>query len=59
MRTLELFLESGAAYEARADTLHIHVNTLRLRLARIEEVTGRSLGDMEPAWDFIPLRSRR
>jgi DNA-binding PucR family transcriptional regulator len=60
VRTLELFLESGAAYQRTADTLHVHVNTLRLRLARIEELTGRSLSDMEARVDFfIALRSRR
>jgi PucR family transcriptional regulator, purine catabolism regulatory protein len=60
VRTLELFLESGAAYQATAAALHIHVNTLRLRLARIEELTGRNLGDMETRVDFfIALRARR
>jgi hypothetical protein len=60
VRTLELFLESGGAYGSTAEALHIHVNTLRLRLARIEELTGRSLGDMETRVDFfIALRARR
>jgi hypothetical protein len=59
VRTLELFLESGA-YQSTAEALHIHVNTLRLRLARIEELTGRSLSDMETRVDFfIALRARR
>ena len=47
VRTLELFLESGGAYQQTADALHVHVNTLRLRLARVEELTGRSLANME------------
>lgn len=59
MRTLELFLESGGAYQPTAEALHVHVNTLRGRLARIEELTGRSLSDMENRVDFfIALRSR-
>ena len=38
----------------------MHVNTLRLRLARVEELTGRSLADMETRVDlFIALRARR
>jgi DNA-binding PucR family transcriptional regulator len=60
VRTLERFLESGGAYRPTAAELHVHVNTLRLRLARIEELTGRSLGDMETRVDFfIALRARR
>jgi DNA-binding PucR family transcriptional regulator len=59
VRTLELFLESGGAYQQTADDLHVHVNTLRLRLARIEALTGRSLSDMETRVDlFIALRAR-
>lgn len=59
VRTLELFLESGGAYGSTAAALHVHVNTLRLRLARIEELTGRSLADMETRVDFfIALRAR-
>jgi DNA-binding PucR family transcriptional regulator len=38
----------------------VHVNTLRLRLARVEELSGRSLADMESRVDFfIALRARR
>ena len=60
VRTLELFLESGGAYQQTADDLHVHVNTLRLRLVRVEELTGRSLSDMETRVDlFIALRARR
>jgi hypothetical protein len=60
VRTLELFLESGGAYQQTADALHVHVNTLRLRLTRVEELTGRSLSDMETRVDlFIALRARR
>jgi hypothetical protein len=60
VRTLELFLESGGAYGSTAAALHVHVNTLRLRLSRIEELTGRSLADMETRVDFfIALRARR
>jgi PucR-like helix-turn-helix protein/purine catabolism regulatory family protein/diguanylate cyclase with GGDEF domain len=59
VRTLELFLESGGAYQPTAEALHVHVNTLRGRLARIEELTGRSLSDMESRVDFfIALRAR-
>jgi sugar diacid utilization regulator len=60
VRTLELFLESGGGYRSTATALHIHVNTLRLRLARIEELSSRDLDDMETRVDFfIALRARR
>ncbi len=59
VRTLALFLESGGAYQSIADTLFLHVNTLRGRLARIEKLTGRSLSDMETRVDFfLALRSQ-
>lgn len=59
VRTLELFLESGGEYRSTAKALHVHVNTLRLRLARIEALTGRSFANVEDRVDFfIALRSR-
>lgn len=60
VETLDRFLGSGGRYQATADALHVHVNTLRLRLARIEELTGRDLGAMDDRVDFwIALRTRR
>jgi len=60
VQTLDLFLGSGGRYQATADALHVHVNTLRLRLARIEEITGRDLDSMDDRVDFwIALRTRR
>lgn len=59
IRTLDLFLGSGGRYKQTAETLHLHVNTLRLRLARIEAITGRDLGSMDDRVDlWIALRSR-
>jgi PucR family transcriptional regulator, purine catabolism regulatory protein len=58
-RTLELFLGSGGRYQQTADELHLHVNTLRQRLGRIEKLTGRSLDSMDDRVDlWIALRSR-
>jgi hypothetical protein len=60
VETLDSFLGSGGRYQATADRLHLHVNTLRLRLARIEELTGRDLSSMDDRVDFwIALRTRR
>lgn len=41
--TLAAFLDAGAAQQATADTLGVHVSTLKYRLGRIEAVTGRDL----------------
>ncbi len=43
--TLRTFLSSGGKWQQTADELNIHVNTLRHRLAKVEEVTGRHLDD--------------
>lgn len=51
--TLEAFLTSGGQWQATARKLHIHVNTLRHRLARCEELTGRELSSMDNRVDFF------
>jgi sugar diacid utilization regulator len=43
--TLERYLAAGGAYAPTARELNVHVNTLRQRLERIEELTGLSLAD--------------
>ena len=58
IKTLSLFLGSGGRFQQTADELHVHVNTLRLRLERIEQLTGRDLGVMDDRVDlWIALRS--
>ena len=44
-RTLRAYLAEGLRREPTATTLHVHVNTLRNRLRRIEESTGVDLRD--------------
>lgn len=41
--TLRTFLEAGGRWQETADLLHVHVNTLRNRLGRVESLTGRQL----------------
>jgi len=41
--TLAAYLDAGAAQQATADDLGVHVSTLKYRLGRIEAVTGRDL----------------
>ncbi|MEU4544291.1 PucR family transcriptional regulator [Nonomuraea dietziae] len=59
LETLETFLEESGSWAATADRLHVHVNTLRYRLKRIEELTGRSLNSWDERVDFLlALRMR-
>ncbi len=59
IETLDRFLSSGCRWQRTAAQLHVHVNTLRHRLARVEQLTGRDLGSMEDRVDlWIALRSR-
>ncbi len=39
--TLRVFLELDGSYAETAERLHVHVNTLRQRLGKITELTGR------------------
>ncbi|WP_194893254.1 helix-turn-helix domain-containing protein [Catenulispora pinisilvae] len=57
--TLEAFLACSTSWTRCAEQMHVHVNTLRYRVARIEELTGRSLADLETQVDlFLALRLR-
>ena len=57
--TLEAFLACSTSWTRCAEQMHVHVNTLRYRIARIEELTGRSLADLETQVDlFLALRLR-
>jgi hypothetical protein len=57
--TLSAFLESNGQWQATAAALHVHVNTLRHRMARVEELTGRSLDKIDGRVDlFLALRAR-
>jgi DNA-binding PucR family transcriptional regulator len=45
--TLIAYLESGGSYEATAEALVIHRNTVRYRLGRIQELGGFDLRDVD------------
>ncbi|MBT2400368.1 PucR family transcriptional regulator [Streptomyces sp. ISL-100] len=51
--TLERFLECDASWTKCAAQLHLHVNSLRHRIARIEQLTGRDLARLETRLDFF------
>jgi hypothetical protein len=52
VRTLEAFLRYDGSWTRCAAALHVHVNTLRYRIGRIEELTGRDLSRLEDRVDF-------
>lgn len=51
--TLDAFLRQCGVLERAARELHVHVNTLRYRLAKIETLTGRDLSSMAARVDFF------
>lgn len=51
--TLRAFLEASGSWTQCAQRLHLHVNTLRYRIRRVEEITGRELGDFPTRVDFF------
>ncbi|MFD8595542.1 PucR family transcriptional regulator [Kitasatospora sp. NPDC059646] len=52
VHTLEAFLRADGSWTRCAAGLHVHVNTLRYRIGRIEELTGRDLSRLEDRVDF-------
>ncbi|MGW6579239.1 PucR family transcriptional regulator [Streptomyces globisporus] len=53
VETLEAFLDCDGSWTRCAARLHLHVNTLRYRVGRIEQLTGRDLSRLEDKLDFF------
>jgi hypothetical protein len=53
VRTLDTFLSCSGSWNRTAALLHVHVNTLRYRIQRIEQITGRDLGHFADRVDFF------
>ncbi|MGW2016424.1 PucR family transcriptional regulator [Streptomyces sp. NPDC001927] len=53
LTTLETFLTCDASWTTCAAQLHLHVNSLRHRITRIEQLTGRDLTRLETKLDFL------
>ncbi|MCX5376115.1 PucR family transcriptional regulator ligand-binding domain-containing protein [Streptomyces sp. NBC_00091] len=53
LATLETFLDCDGSWTACAAQLHLHVNSLRHRIARIEHLTARDLTRLETRLDFL------
>ena len=50
--TLTRFLELGQAYGATSEALSIHRSTLKYRLQRIREISGRDLSDPDTRFNL-------
>jgi hypothetical protein len=46
VRTLRVFLDCSGSWTKAADAMFVHVNSLRYRIRRVEELTGRDLGTL-------------
>ncbi len=59
MRSLEAFIECNGQWERASRQLYCHRHTLRYRIRRVEELTGRSLDSARDRIDFwLALRGR-
>ncbi|HSY38674.1 MAG TPA: helix-turn-helix domain-containing protein, partial [Polyangia bacterium] len=59
MRSLEAFIEENGQWERAAKRLYCHRHTLRYRMRRVEELTGRSLANARDRIEFwLALRGR-
>ena len=57
--TLREFLACSGSWNACAAKMYVHVNTVRYRIRRIEELTGRDLSHLDDQVDFfLALRIR-
>ena len=57
--TLQEFLACSGSWNACAAAMYVHVNTVRYRIRRIEELTGRDLSRLDDQVDFfLALRIR-
>ncbi|MBO2458941.1 PucR family transcriptional regulator [Actinomadura violacea] len=53
IRTLETFLQNSGSWTKCAEQLHLHVNSVRYRIQRIQDLTGRDLARLEDRVDFF------
>jgi hypothetical protein len=56
--TLTVFLDCSGSWAKAAERLHVHVNTLRYRIGRVEELIGTDLSDFRQRVDvYLALRA--
>ncbi len=59
LRSLETFIEQNGHWEKAARILYCHRHTLRYRVRRIEELTGRDLSSASNRIEFwLAMRAR-
>ena len=60
IHTLDAFLRVDGSWSRCAEAMQLHVNTVRYRISRVEELTGRDLNRLEDRVDMLlALRSLR
>ncbi|MDG4809445.1 helix-turn-helix domain-containing protein [Micromonospora sp. WMMD1120] len=60
VHTLDMFLRCDGSWTRTAKALHVHVNTLRYRIQRIEQLTGRRLHRFDDRVDlYLALELQR
>ncbi|MCM6776455.1 PucR family transcriptional regulator [Nocardia sp. CDC159] len=58
LQTLEIFLGCAGSWRQAADRMHLHLNTVRYRIGRVEELTGRDLGRLDDRLDlYLAVRA--
>lgn len=56
--TLTRFLDCSGSWARTAEAMHLHVNTVRYRIERVQQLTGRDLSRLEDRVDvFLALES--
>ena len=56
--TLREFLATGGSWNRTAESLHVHLNTVRYRIKRVEELLGRDLSSTSDRLDvYLALQS--
>ena len=59
IRSLEAFIEQNGQWERAARELYCHRHTLRYRIRRVEQLTGRDLSSARDRIEFwLALRAR-
>ncbi|WP_459957096.1 helix-turn-helix domain-containing protein [Nocardia sp. IFM 10818] len=58
LETLEVFLGCEGSWRQAAERMHVHLNTVRYRIGRVEELTGRDLGRLDDRLDlYLAVRT--
>ena len=59
LESLTTFLDSGGSWQSTAARLGVHVNTVRYRMRRVEQLTGRDLNSMKDRVDlYLAIQAR-